>query len=418
MKTDILFDPLSEEFFNGAEGTYKRLRDEAPLYRNEELGFYALSRYEDVAAAYKDWQTFTSSKGIMLDQMSVPDFDGRSMPGFLGLYDPPEHSRMRMLTASALTPSKVDVLEKAVEEAVDRALDRLAVSDRPDFMVDFASQFPAEVLYDLMGVPMADRDKVAALSTSFMLAGEPGEESLFNPERMQAMMELLGYYQELAKAKRASDEDDVITRMVKAHWVNDDGVEEYLSDLEIAGYLLQLLAAGVESSAKLMSATFVRLHQNGEWERIANDPSLIPAAMTETGRLEAPVQFLGRKTTRDVELHGTTIPAGSNVLLLMAAANRDDRAYDDPDEFRIDRDLSKPPLTFGMGPHACIGKHLAGLEGRVALERFAKRFPDWQIDESGLERVRAIHVFGWKSIPLVMTSAALSGTASATKEQA
>lgn len=398
--TDVLFDPLSEEYFTGAERAYKRLRDEAPVYRNDKHDFYALSRYDDVAAAYKDWQTYTSSKGIMLDQMSIPGFDGQSMPGFLGLYDPPQHLRMRTLTSSALTPSKIGLLEQAVRAAVDAALDRLADSASPNFMVDLASQFPAEVLYDLMGIPLADRDRVARLSTSFMLAGEEGEESLFNPERMQAMTELVEYYRNLSVAKRESSDDDVITRMVRARWVDADGVEQALSDLEVGGYLLQLIAAGVESSAKLMAATFVRLHRHGLWHRVVEDSSLIPAALHEAGRLEAPVQFLGRKTTREVTMHGTTIPAGANVLLLMAAANRDDRVYDDPDTFRIERAMPRQPLTFGMGPHACMGKHLAELEGRIALEEMGRRFPNVTVDEAGLERVRAIHVFGWRSVPV------------------
>jgi cytochrome P450 len=397
---EVIFDPLSEEYFTGAAKTYRRLRDEAPVSYNKKHNFYALSRYEDVRAAYRDWQTYTSSRGIMLDQMSIPEFDGQSIPGFLGLYDPPLHLRVRTLASSGLTPHKVGAMEEAIHTAVDAALDPLAASSHPDFMVDFASSFPAEVVYTLMGIPRSDWVKVHTLSQSFLSAGEPGEESLFNEERMGAMLELIGYFSELSAVKRESADDDIITRMVQTSYVDEQGVEQKLSDLEMGGYLLQLLAASVESTAKLMTGAFVLLHHHGLWQRVLDDPSLIPAALSEAGRLEPPVQFLGRKTTVDVTLHGVTIPAGSSVLLLIAAANRDERVYDDPDSFRIEREMRMQPMTFGMGPHACMGKHLGELEGRIALEEFGKRFPHAEIIEEGLERVRAIHVFGWKNVPL------------------
>lgn len=403
MNHDVVFDPVSEEYFNGAEKTYRRLRDEAPVYRNEEQDFYALSRHDDVAAAYKDWQTFTSAKGIMLDQMAIPGFDGTLMPGFLGLYDPPLHMRIRTLTSSALTPSKVGDLEEAVRVAVGQRLDELATKQDPDFMTDFAMLFGADVLYRLMGVPDADYAWVADASARFLSAGEEGQESAVNPIRMQATMELVGYFSQLAAAKRASGHDDVITRMLNASYVDDQGETQSLSDVEAGGYLMQLFAAGVESSAKLTTATYVQLHLNNEWKRVSEDSSLVPDAFLEAGRLEPPVQFLGRKTTRDVTLHGVTIPAGASVLLLMAAGNRDDRVYDDPDEFRLGRELPKQALTFGLGPHACMGKHLAELQGRIALIEFARRYPDATIVTEGLKRARAVHVFGWQNVPLRLT---------------
>jgi cytochrome P450 len=396
----VVFDPLSEEYFTGAADVYRRLRDEAPVSYNKEHNFYALSRYADVSAAYRNWQTYTSSQGIMLDQMSIPNFDGQSIPGFLGLYDPPLHLRVRTLASSGLTPHKVGAMEEAVNTAVEVALDQLADRSAPDFMVDFAAKVPARVVYTLMGIPVDDWVKVYTLSTSFLSAGEPGAESLFNEERMGAMLELIGYFSDLAAAKRESTDDDIITRMVQTSYVDEEGVEQKLSDLEMGGYLLQLLAASVESSAKLMTGAFVLLHRRGQWQRVLDDPSLIPSALSEAGRLEPPVQFLGRKTKVEVTLHGVTIPAGSSVLLLIAAANRDDRMYEHPDDFILGRELPAQPMTFGMGPHACMGKNLGELEGRVALREFGKRFPNAEIIEEGLERARAIHVFGWNKVPL------------------
>jgi cytochrome P450 len=400
VSTDVVFDPVSEEYFTGAERTYRRLRDEAPVYRNDQQDFYALSRYDDVASAYKDWQTFTSSKGIMLDQMCIPGFDGTQMPGFLGLYDPPLHLRVRTLTSSALTPSKVGELEEAVRTAVATRLDELAQKDNPDFINDYAMKFGADVLYSLMGVPEEDYGRLLEMTARFQSAGDEGGYSANNPGRMQATMDMVQYFYSLGARKRESDADDVITRMVKAHYTDEQGQEQALSDIEVGGYLMQLFAAGVESSAKLTSGTFVQLHRTGNWKKVVADPSLIPAALQEAGRLEPSVQFLGRKTTREVTLHGVTIPAGASILLLMAAANRDERVYEDPDEFRLDRVLPKPPLTFGAGPHACMGKHLADLQGNIALAEFARRFPEATPIEEGLQRARAVHTFGWQTVPL------------------
>ena len=397
---EVIFDPLSEEYFSGAANVYRRLRDEAPVSYNKEHNFYALSRYADVSAAYRNWQTYTSSHGIMLDQMSIPNFDGQSIPGFLGLYDPPLHLRVRTLASSGLTPHKVGAMDEAIHTAVETALERVANSSEPDFILDYGSKFRAEVVYTLMGVRADDWIKVHNLSQTFLSAGEPGAESLFNEARMGAMLELIGYFSELAAAKRASSDDDIITRMVQTSYVDEEGVEQKLSDLEMGGYLLQLLAASVESTAKLMTGAFVLLHRHGLWQRVLDDPSLLQSALSEAGRLEPPVQFLGRKTKVEVTLHGVTIPADSSVLLLIASANRDERVFENPDEFILGREYPMQPMTFGMGPHACMGKHLGELEGRIGLQEFGKRFPTAEIIEEGLVRARAIHVFGWDKVPL------------------
>jgi cytochrome P450 len=396
------FDPLSDDFFNGAWETYRWLRDEAPVYRNEALNFWALSRYEDVQPAYKEWTTYRSRSGIMLDQLNIEGFDGPTfMPGFLGVYDPPLHTRLRKLVTQAFTPKGVRTLEMDTKRAVQKYLDQLRDRDEFDFVDDFAQRFPAEVLYDLMGVPEADRERHWQLSNEFMYAGDESEEGLFNPVRINAMQELMQYFLGLTHEKREHPRDDMITRMTQSFYVDDDGVEQRLTDQEMAAYLLQTMAAGVETTTKLLAGALVSLHRNRtEWEKILESPGKIPAALEEQGRLEAPVQFLGRKSTADVTLHGVTVPAKSNVLLLIGSANRDDRVYPEPDRYDVDRVLEPTPMTFGGGPHLCIGVHLARLEGQMAMEAIRERWPRFDIDEAGLERARGFHVFGWSRVPV------------------
>lgn len=399
------FDPYSEEFFSGTWDTYRWLRDEAPVYRNDRLGFWALSRWEDVNAGSRDWATYSSAHGTMLDQLNTPDFSCEAMPGWLLVYDPPAHTRLRRLAAQAFTPRAVGDLQDAVRRAVERSSARLDDTGSFDLVEDFGKQIPADVMYDLMGVPEADRKRALELSDNFLYAGDEGEADGFNEVRIQAMTELMGYLMGLVQEKRLAPTDDIMSRMLVTSYVDEHGVEQRLTDTEMSFYLLLLLAAGVETTTKLLAAAVVALHRNpGEWEKILHDPRRIPAAVEEAGRYEAPVQFLGRRATRDVTLHGTTIPAGSNVLLLMGAANRDERAYPEPDRFDIDRSFEPPPITYGWGPHLCLGIHLARLEVQVALEEIRNRWAGFEVDEDGLERVRGFHVFGWSKVPLSVTT--------------
>jgi cytochrome P450 len=398
----VEFDPLSDDFFNGAFETYRWLRNEAPVYRNDTHNFWALSRYEDVQPAYKDWTTYSSASGIMLDQLNIEGFNGPAfMPGFLGVYDPPLHTRLRRLVSQAFTPKGVRSLERNIEQSIRRHLDALSGREEFDFVDDFAQRFPAEVIYDLMGVPEPDRERHWHLSDQFMYAGDESEEGLFNPVRINAMQELMQYFLWLTEEKREHPCDDMITRMTQSSYVDDDGVEQRLTDQEMAAYLLQTMAAGVETTTKLLSGAMVSLNRNpADWEKILESPEKIPGALEEQGRLEAPVQFLGRKSTTDVTLHGVTIPAKSNVLLLIGSANRDERVFPVPDRYDIERAFEPAPMTWGGGPHLCIGVHLARFEGQMALEAIRERWPRFEIDEAGLRRARGFHVFGWSRVPV------------------
>jgi cytochrome P450 len=398
------FDPYADRFFAGDWDSYRQLRDSEPVHRNARLDFWVLSRYEDVSAGFRDWATYSSAQGTMLDQLNTPGFSSESMPGWLLVYDPPAHTRLRQLAVSAFTPRAVDQLEGAVRRAVTRAADAVAGRDQFDLVEDFAKSIPGEVMFDLMGVPEDGRARATQLFDDFLYAGDEGETGGFNETRIRAMNELMQYLGGLVQDKRANPGDDITSRLFEATYLAD-GVEQRLNDDEMCLYLLLLLSAGTETTAKLVAGAAVALHRNPEqWAKVLADPSLIPAAVNEAGRYESPVQFLGRKTTTDVTLHGTTIAAGSNVLLLMGSANRDERVYPDPDCFDIEREFARPPLTYGWGVHLCLGMHLARLEVQAALEEMRQRWPDYTVDEAGLERLRGFHVFGWAKVPVTVTA--------------
>lgn len=409
------FDPYSDDFFSGPWDTYRWMRDEQPVYRNEKHDFWALTRYEDVARGYKDWETYCSGQGIMLDQLNTPGFTGPGMmPGYAGVYDPPEYYRLRQLGSQGFTPRAVGAMEEAAQAAVLKYLGPIEKADRFDFVEDFAKQFPAEVLYDLMGIPEEDRQYTFDLFDKYMSAGDEDEAAdgdqgvgAFNAVRMDAITKLMEYMGGLIQRKRGDLSDDIVSRILTTSYVDDAGNEQRLNDAEISAYLLQLTSAGIETTTKLMAGCLVALLRNpDEWRKVVANPDLIPKALEEAGRYEAPVQFLGRKSTKDVTLHGVTIPSGSNVLMMIGAANRDDRVYQDADNFLADRAMAKPPITFGFGPHTCLGVHLARLEAKTALTEVIKRWPDLQLDEDNLVRVRGFHVFGWQNVPVLAHASA------------
>jgi cytochrome P450 len=393
-------DPYSEEFFHGAWETYRHLRDKEPVHHNERLNFWALSRYDDVSAAFRDWSTFSSAQGTMMDQLDTPGFSREMMPGWLLVYDPPDHSRLRRLAAAAFTPRSVQDLTAAVDLAVTSAFDSVAGSKEFDLVESVVKRIPAEVMYDLMGIPLDGREHAMTLTEAFLYAGD-GDGGDINEARIAAMMELSEYLMSIVQEKRVKPGDDIMSRMIQARFVDEEGTEQRLTDTEMCYYLLLLLAAGTETTAKLTCGAVVGLHRNrDQWQLLLDDPGQVKAAALEAGRHESPVQIIGRRCVKETTLHGTTIPAGANVYLLIGSANRDERVYPNPESFDLTRSFDPLPITYGWGPHLCLGKHLALLEVETTLEQLRARWPHFEIDESRLQRVHGFQVFGWSKVPV------------------
>lgn len=397
------FDPYSEDYWNGAYDTYRMLRDEAPLYRNDRRNFWALSRYVDVHEAFRDFKTFVSGQGIMLDQLNTDGFNSEeSFPGFVIGTDPPTHTELRGLVNRSFSARSVELMEEAVRKIVRHHLERLEGEREFELCAEFANRVPADVLYNLMGVPEADRDRVYAYNEDFNDVGEPGDTGSPPSERhLSGQLNMVQYVCELAEYKRQNPGDDMITEIIDKSIVRRNGEEGPLNQLELGGFLLTVLGAGVETTTKMLAGAMVAFHRNpAEWRKILDDPGKIPAAVEEVGRYDPPLHYMGRKAIRDVTIHGVTVPAQSNFLLLGGAANRDERVYPEPDRFNIDREMPKPPLTFGFGPHLCLGAALARLEMRVALEEIAAAWPRFEVDEAGLERARSFNTAGYTKVPL------------------
>ncbi|OBH94818.1 cytochrome P450 [Mycobacterium sp. E2733] len=393
----IEFDPFSTEFFNGAYDTYRRLRDEAPIYYNAKWDFWALTRYDDVAPATKDHETFSSAKGATLDMVKAHD-DAIPVPKVIISMDPPEHQKMRRLVSNVFTPRSIAALEDMVRDKVYERIDALDPASF-DVVADFSALFPNEVITTMLGVPKQDRDQIR-LWLDLLLERHPGEIAT-TKRGYQASVNTGLYYYDLVQQRRARPEDDMISRLIETE-IERDGVVEKLTDVDITGFATMLGGAGAETVTKLVGNAIVAFADfPDQWRKLRGDRSKIPAAVEELLRYEAPSQYQVRTATRDVTYYGTTIPAGGAVLLVTGSATRDERMFDDPDRLDIDRERKMGfNLAFGYGIHSCLGAALARMESRVALNALLDLLPEYEVDRDRLQRVAMANVCGWSNVPV------------------
>ena len=393
----VEFDPFSQEFFDGAYDTYRRLRDEAPVYYNAKWDFWALSRYDDVAPATKDHETYSSAKGATLDMVKAHD-DAIPVPKVIISMDPPEHQKMRKLVSNVFTPRAITSLESMVREKVYERIEELDPSSF-DVVADFSAVFPNDVITTMLGVPKEDRHQIR-LWVDLLLERHPGEIAV-PATGFEASMNTGIYYYNLIQKRRAEPQDDMISRLIETE-IERDGQVEKLTDVDIAGFATLLGGAGAETVTKLIGNAIVAFADfPDEWQKLRDDRSKIPAAVEELLRYEPPSQYQVRTATCDVTLHGNTIPAGSAVLLVTGSATRDERMFPDPDRLDIDRERKMGfNLALGYGIHSCLGAALARMEGRIALEALLDMIPEYEVDRDGLRRVAMSNVCGWSNVPV------------------
>ena len=396
--TGVEFDPFSRDFFDDPYDTYADLRDHAPCYYSEQYDFYALSRFDDVVAAHRDFKTFTSTHGQTYEQLAT----GLQVDsGQIISMDPPEHTRYRKLVSRSFTPRSIGSYESLVREIINGYLDPLMGRRQFDILEEFAAPFPVEIISTILGVPPEDRQQIRHW-TDAMLHREEGS-AVGNQAAAEAGMAQGMYLFQLAQKKRAEPADDMLTALIEAEVETGDGGTTHLDDAEIAGFGVLLAAAGSETVTKLVGNAVVLFHRHpDQWAKVLNDPDAVPNAVEEILRYWAPSQYQGRFSVVDSEWHGVTISKDKPVFLITGAANRDPRRYDDPDRFDIDRE---PGLAVGLGHglHVCLGAALARLESRVAIEEIARRWPSFAVQESGLRRVQMSNVAGYSSVPITVS---------------
>ena len=394
--SEAYYDPFDFEIDADPYPTWKRLRDEAPLYRNDRYDFYALSRFDDVAAAFKDWRTYSSAKGTVLEiiksGMDVP-------PGFIIFEDPPVHDYHRGLVSRVFTPKKMNALESKLREFCARSLDPHMGAGRFDFIADLGAQMPMRAIGMLLGIPEQDQTTLRDLVDD-NLKLDDGTMPDFTYER-PGDVNSTDFLREYIRWRAENPTDDLMTELIHAEFEDETGTLRRLTRGEVMNFVSLLNGAGNETTTRLIGWTGKLLAEHPDQRRaLVEDRRLIPQAIEEILRYETPSPVQARWVTADVEHHSRTVPAGSVMLLLNGAANRDDRRFARGDTFDIHRNIDFH-LAFGYGIHFCLGAALARIEGRIALEEVLERWPDWNIDWDNAVQARTSTVRGWESLPVV-----------------
>jgi cytochrome P450 len=385
------YDPYDVTINADPYAAFQALRNEAPVYYNDVHDFWALSRFDDIDRAIRDHGTFISGRGGILELIKA----GIEMPpGILIFEDPPTHTVHRRLLSRVFTPKRVAELEPKVREFCIKCLDPFVGEEGFDFISDLGAQVPMKTISMLLGIPEQDqeavRDRVDAnIRTE---AGQPMEVSddFVSGEMFADYIDW--------RAKNPSD--DLMTDLLQATFEDETGEVRSLRREEILTYVTVIAGAGNETTNRLIGWSGKTLADHPAQRReLVEDHSLIPNAIEELLRFEGPAPHVGRYVARDVEIDGTTIPAGSAILLLLGSGNRDERRWDRADEFDIHRDVGQI-LTFGYGIHFCLGAALGRMEGRVALEEVLRRFPEWTVDTERSHLSPTSTVRGWETLPV------------------
>ena len=392
--SELYYDPYDIEIDADPYPVYKRLRDEAPLYYNERRDFWGLSRFEDVEAALKDWRRLSSAKGDILEVVKA---DPVMPPGVFINEDPPFHTVHRALVSRVFTPKRINALEEKVRSFCAACLDPLVGSDRFDFVIDLGAELPMRAIGMLLGIPDADQPKVRDHAKR-NLRNRPGEPLPVKKDRYFDS----SLYAEYVTWREQNPSDDLITELLHVEFEDASGTVRRLTKDEILTFLVVIAGAGVDTTGRLFGWMGKVLGDHPDQRReLIEDRSLIGNAIEELLRYEPPGPHVARYVPEDVEYHGTAVPAGSALLLMLASANRDERRFDDPDRFDIHRNIGQH-VTFGYGAHYCLGAALARLEGRIALDEVLNRFPRWEIDHEHARRAPTTTVRGWDSMPAMV----------------
>jgi cytochrome P450 len=396
--SDIMLDPYDYDFHEDPYPYYKRLRDQAPLYHNEELGFWALSRHQDVLQGFRNSTTLSNRDGVSLDPISRGPHASKTM-SFLAM-DDPAHLRLRTLVSKGFTPRRIRELEPRVTELAVQHLDTMLEMAGPgstvDYVAEFAGKLPMDVISELMGVPVEDRDHIRAMADGVMHR-EDGVNDV-PQSAIEASINLIVYYQDMVAERRKKPSDDLTTALLEAEIDGDR-----LTDEEVLGFLFLMVIAGNETTTKLLANAAFWGHKNpDQLTPIYSDLERVPLWVEETLRYDTSSQLLARVVSGELNLYDTTIPDGDILLLLPGSAHRDERVFENPDDYVIGREIGSKLMSFGSGAHFCLGAHLARMEARVALTELFKRIRGYEVDEANAVRVHSSSVRGFAHLPMTV----------------
>ncbi len=391
-RDEIYYDPYDPDLQLDPYPVFRRMREEAPLYYNERHDFYAVSRFDDVESTLKDPGTFSSARGGILELIKA----NIELPSGVFIFkDPPIHTAHRGVLSRVFTPKKMNALEPQIRALCAEVLDPLVGSDRLDFVLDLGARMPMRVIGMLLGIPEQDQEDVR-LRKDEGLRREPGQPGEFSQDQFADAT----FFEDYITWRVEHPSDDLMTALVQAEFEDETGTVRRLTRDELLIFVNVLATAGNETTNRVIGHTGKILAEHPDQRReLVDDRTLIPNAVEEILRFEPPALQACRYVTRDVELHGHTVPAGSALMMLMASGNRDHRAFPpDGDVFDIHRQIGHH-LTFGYGIHFCLGAALARLEARIAIDEILSRFPEREVDWDNA-RLDSSQVRGWSTLPV------------------
>jgi cytochrome P450 len=378
-RTPPAFNPLDPAFIADPYPFYHRLRETAPVFKTP-MGFWLLTRYEDISLALRDRRFGKDFVGNISrrygeDRMHEPAV--ASLGHTMLVLDPPDHTRLRSLVTKAFTARRVADMRPRIKALVDQQLDRVQDNGAMDVMRDLAHRLPVIVICDMLGIPEDHRAPFLAGSNVNGRILEPVPMTRQELDQANAVtMGANAYFDQLCELRRREPKDDLTTELVKAEEAGDR-----LTTEELRANIGLLFGAGHETTTNLIGNGLLALHrQPDQWERLKADPSLIANSIEELLRFDSSVQLTGRVTNADVDIGGTTIPAGESVIMLLGAANRDPAQYADPDRLDVGRQNVRP-MSFGGGIHHCLGAQLARLEGELVFAALVERMPRLELPE-------------------------------------
>jgi hypothetical protein len=395
MAFELEYDPFSPDVMRDPWPVYARLREEAPAYYLERWDAWALSRFADLWNAAGDDRTFMAGRGTSTAHLLTKVMPVTPM---IGVMDPPAHTRLRAAVRGFFAAKRVAGFEPRIRGWVRAYLERVRERGHADLVADFARPLAAKVACLVAGYPIEDGERLGDLVHRFF-ARVPEQEGM-TPDGLAALQEMGAYFAEMVRTRRQrpTTEPDILNALLD---FEIDG-RRYTDD-EVASHLSMFLIGGAETFPKVFASAIYCLWRHPDQRaELAADPALAIDVFNETLRYDMPTQTMMRSLRRDLELHGQRMKAGQPVILLFPSGNRDPREFPEPDRFWIRRRAPRM-LGFGGGTHACLGIHIARLEGRIALEEVLAVMPRYEIEESGLERYRTEFVRGWSKVPVSFT---------------
>jgi len=387
------YDPYDTSVNLDPYPAFRRLREEAPLYHNEQYDFWAVSRADDVEAGLRNREALISGRGAIIELIHS-GID--SYPGTVIFEDPPEHTLHRRLLSRMFTPRKVGALEPQIRRWCREALEPVAGEDRFDVISTFAAEMPMRVIGSLVGIPEQDQAAIRRQADA-TLRTEAGK-----PMRFSGKVGSPELFAEYIDWRVDHPSDDIMTELLNAEFEDETGTVRRLTRDELLTYVSVVAGAGAETTTRLIGWMAKVLADHPDQRReVAEDRSLLEATVEEVLRFEPPAPHVGRYAVVDVEFGAGTVPAGSAVLCLVGSANRDDRRFPRGDTFDIHREPT-PHFSFGHGAHFCLGASLARLEGRIALDELLSHVPEWEVDLSQSALAPTSTVRGWERLDLVL----------------